>query len=377
MKKIVILGSTGSIGENTLEIVRKHPEKFKVLALACHSNVEKLLPQVKEFQPEIVCLEKPISRVEKMFPDRQVLYGQSGLTQLATLPEADLILVAIPGLTTLVPVLESLRCGKTVGLATKEIMVVAGWLLMEVAEKNQATILPVDSEHNALFQCLAGEDRKQIARVYLTASGGPFLNKKNIENVDLEEVLAHPVWKMGKKITVDSATLMNKALEMIEAHYLFRLPPEKISVLIHPEAIIHGLVEFTDGVFKAVLSPPDMKFALSYVLHYPCRSENSWKPLRLEEIGQLTFRRVEEKNTWWLLARKALELGNSLPVVLNAANEEAVALFLQQTIKFKQILPLIEEVINQHKLTVVKSVEEIMELTVWAKIRLRKIAGVS
>ncbi|HOJ39027.1 MAG TPA: 1-deoxy-D-xylulose-5-phosphate reductoisomerase, partial [bacterium] len=353
------------------------PDSFQVLGLACHSNLKRLASQVREFQPDFVCLDQPDLEAERLFPHLSVLTGESGLVRLATLPEADLILVAIPGITSLVPVLESLRCGKTVALATKEIMVVAGSLIMETARRHQATILPVDSEHNALFQCLAGENRDRVARVYLTASGGPFLNRKDLENVLLEQVLAHPVWKMGRKITVDSATLMNKALEMIEAHHLFGLPPEKIAVLIHREAIVHGLVEFTDGVFKAVLSPPDMKFALSHVLHYPDRAQVSWKTLRLEEVARLTFRQPGEKDGWLALARRALKEGGSVPVVLNGANEEAVSLFLQRRIKFNQIIPLVEKVLKEHTCTGVTTVEEVIHLNNWARNRVRSLAGVS
>ncbi|MCM8768280.1 MAG: 1-deoxy-D-xylulose-5-phosphate reductoisomerase [Candidatus Omnitrophica bacterium] len=373
MKKIVILGSTGTIGQNTLEIVRKEPKNFQVVGLACHSRIEEIGKQTREFQPKYVCLASPVKNPNELFPGMKVLTGTEGLVSLATLPEADLIVVAIPGITTLLPVLAGLTQGKVVALATKEIMVVAGSLVMETARKYHATILPVDSEHNALFQCLKGEEKNRIARVYLTASGGPFLNRNDLENVNLQQVLNHPVWKMGRKVTVDSATLMNKAFEMIEAHHLFSLPAEKISVLIHPEAIVHGMVEFADGVLKAVLSSPDMRFALSYVLHYPERSGFAWKALKLAEIGQLTFQKVEEKDGWFFLARKALSEGGSVPVVLNGANEEAVSLFLQGAIRFTQIIPLVEQVLKEHPFSRPGSPEEIIKLNQWARSRVREL----
>lgn len=373
MKSIVILGSTGSIGQNTLEVIRHNPGLFRILGLACKSRKNLLASQIKEFQPEYVCLEDPDKNFITKFPGVKFLSGEEGLASISTRPEADLIIVAIPGLKSLIPVLKSLENGKTIGLASKEIMVVAGNLIMETARRHQRRLLPLDSEHNALFQVLEKEKAGSVQKVYLTASGGPFRNETDLKRVGVPEVLAHPVWKMGAKITVDSATLMNKAFEIIEAHHLFNLPSEKIEVLIHPEAIIHGLIEFRDGVMYGVLSRPDMKYAINFVLNYPERHANPWPALHLDKIGKLTFALPDKKEAWLSWARQALEEGGSFPVVLNGANEEAVRLFLTGQIKFHQIIELIKKVLGQHKTEKIADLSDIFDWDTWAKETTRQL----
>jgi len=375
MKNIVILGSTGTIGKNTLEIIRNNDEnKFSVLGLACKSDKKTLYSQIKEFHPAYVYIEKKDVSFASQFPDIKFLYGDEGLIEIATLKESDLIIAAIPGIKTLTAILESLKKGRTIGLATKEIMVVAGQFIMETAKKYRATILPVDSEHNAIFQILDVEKKvRSVEKIYLTASGGPFLGRKDLKGINRKQVLAHPVWKMGKTITVDSATLMNKAFEIIEAHYFFSLPSEKIDVLIHPEAIVHGLVEFVDGVLKGVFSYPDMKFAISFVLNYPERIENKWERVNLGEISKLTFRKVNDSDIWFFLAKKALEEKGSFPIVLNGANEEAVNLFLKGRIKFHQILHIVGKVMSVHKVIKNISLSDIFEIDRWVKREVRTI----
>ena len=374
MKKIVILGSTGSIGKNTLEVVRKNREKFEVVGLACKENKKLLSEQIEEFRPKYAYIEKKDEDFFKKFPYVKFFYGDEGLVEISTVEDADLVIAAIPGIKGLAGVIESLKKGKTIGLATKEIMVVGGNFIIEAAKDGNGKILPVDSEHNAIFQILENENIKDIEKIYLTCSGGPLLGRENIEDVKIEEVISHPVWKMGKKISVDSATLMNKCFEIIEAHYLFSLPPEKIDILIHPEAVIHGIVEFKDGFQKGIFSLPDMKYAISFVLNYPERGENYFGNLRLEKIEKLTFKKPESNSPWLLLARKSLEEKGSYPVVLNGADEEAVELFLKGEIKFSHIIKIVQETFFSHKKSEISSIDDIFEINKWAHNQARKIA---
>jgi len=373
MKNIVILGSTGTIGLNTLEVIRNNKKSFNIIGLACKKNKKLLSSQIKEFKPKYIYLEEKDPDFYKNFPGIKFLYGEEGLIELTTLKEADIIVGAIPGIKTLVPILESLKKGKTIGLATKEILVVAGQLIMNTTKKYRAQLLPIDSEHNAIFQILEKEKRKDIEKIYLTASGGPFLKKKNLKNIKIKQALSHPIWKMGGKITIDSATLMNKAFEIIEAHYLFSLPEEKIGVLIHPEAIVHGIVELKDGILKGVLSPPDMKFAINFVLNYPNRKENFFCKLDLSKIGKLSFEKVRENEKWLFFAKESIKQKGSFPVVLNGANEEAVNLFFKGKIKFHHIFEIIEKVIYSHKVIKNCSIKDIFEIDKWAHNKVREI----
>lgn len=376
MKNIVVLGSTGTIGQNTLEVVRKDRKNLRILGLACHSKRDILLQQIKEFNPEYVYTEIKDEAFEKNFPDVKFLSGEKGLEEIATLEEADIILFAIPGIKTLKAVISAIKKKKKIALATKEVLVVGGDIIMSLAERYGVKILPVDSEHNALFQAMEGIDREEIAKVYITASGGPFYRTEVKDDVSVEDVLAHPVWKMGKKITVDSATMLNKTFEIIEAHYLFKLPSEKIDVLIHPEAVVHGMVEMIDGTIRGVFSVPDMKFPISFVLHYPSRTSYSWQHINFKKLQCLHFFPVDREADWFLFAQNAIKKKGSYPVVLNSANEEAVCLFLQGKIKFKDIIPLVKAVLDTHKYKKNISLDEIFSLSEWAKEKTRKIAGV-
>ncbi|MDD3726589.1 MAG: 1-deoxy-D-xylulose-5-phosphate reductoisomerase [Candidatus Ratteibacteria bacterium] len=376
MKNIVILGSTGTIGQNTLEVVRRDSGNFCILGLACHFRRDILFGQIKEFHPKYVYTEKEDSSFEHDFPDITFLYGDDGLEVIATLKEADIIICAIPGIKALKSVISAIKKKKTICLATKEILVVAGDIIMPLAEREGVKVLPVDSEHNALFQALEGVERKDIAKVYLTASGGPFYGTKMKKDVSPEDALAHPVWKMGKKITVDSATMLNKSFEVIEAHHLFSLPTEKIDVLIHPEAVVHGMVELVDGTIKGILSVPDMKIPISFVLHYPCRSDHCWQHIDFDKIGKLHFYPVERDADWFLLAQQAIEKKGSFPVVFNSANEEAVELFLEGKVKFQEIIPLVKAVIGAHTYKRDISLEDVFYFNNWAKEQTKEFVGV-
>jgi 1-deoxy-D-xylulose-5-phosphate reductoisomerase len=374
MKNVVVLGSTGTIGRNTLEVIRKGNGKFRVLGLACNSNTKLLKRQISEFKPGYVYVGKDGKLDQR--GSFKLLSGEDGLIEIATLKKADIIIFAIPGIQSLKAAVEAVKERKVMGLATKEIMVVAGSIINKLARYYGAVILPVDSEHNAIFQIL-DVDRSKIEKIYLTASGGPFWGK-DTKKVSLQDVLAHPVWKMGKKITVDSATMMNKAFEIIEAHYLFSLPAEKIDVLVHPEAVIHGMVEFSDGSIKGVFSPPDMKFPISFVLNYPERSEKNWGKINFGKFEKLTLVPPDKNARWLYFARKAVKEKGSYPVVMNRANEEAVKFFLKGKIKFDQILEIVEGILNGHKVRKVTTVDDIYNFDQQAKNQtLEKLAKIT
>lgn len=360
MKKIAVLGSTGTIGVNTLEVIRRQKEKFKVIALACKKNKKVLRRQIEEFKPEFVYIEKKDVPFEQEFKNVKFFHKEQ-LTKISEV-DADIFVFAIPGIESLKTFVECVKKGKTIALATKEILVVGGFLVKSLVRKYKSKILPVDSEHNAIFQIIEKEKKKHIKKIYITASGGPFYEKK-IKNPKVKEVLSHPVWKMGKKITVDSATMMNKCFEIIEAHYLFSLPFEKIGVLIHPEAIVHGLVEFVDGTIKAVMYKPDMKIPISYVLNYPERKESSFDFLNIENMKNLTFKVPSKNEKFIKFAKKAIELKGSYPVVLNAANELAVSLFLKGKIKFNEIIKIVEEIVENHNFKKNVNIQDIYRIT--------------
>ncbi len=360
MKKIAVLGSTGTIGVNTLEVIRRQKEKFKVIALACKKNKKVLRRQIEEFKPEFVYIEKKDVPFEQEFKNVKFFHKEQ-LTKISEV-DADIFVFAIPGIESLKTFVGCVKKGKTIALATKEILVVGGFLVKSLVRKYKSKILPVDSEHNAIFQIIEKEKKKHIKKIYITASGGPFYEKK-IKNPKVKEVLSHPVWKMGKKITVDSATMMNKCFEIIEAHYLFSLPFEKIGVLIHPEAIVHGLVEFVDGTIKAVMYKPDMKIPISYVLNYPERKESSFDFLNIENMKNLTFKVPSKNEKFIKFAKKAIELKGSYPVVLNAANELAVSLFLKGKIKFNEIIKIVEEIVENHNFKKNVNIQDIYRIT--------------
>lgn len=369
MKKISILGSTGSIGCNALEIVARLREDFTVVGLAAGRNVNLLLEQAEKFRPRIVSLEsrkeaEEFKRRCKISPIR-ITFGQEGAEEVSACEENDVVVSAITGISGLRPTLAAVRKGKRVALANKESMVVAGGLLQVEARKAKAEIIPVDSEHSGIFQCLAKEEKKSVKRVVLTASGGPFLKTPlgEIKNKTLEETLRHPRWKMGKKVTVDSATMMNKGLELIEARWLFNLKPRQLEVLIHPQSIVHSLVEFKDGAILAQLSPTDMKIPIQYALTYPSRGKTTIPSLDLAYIRTLEFFEIdEERFPLFHLARQALEEGGSFAVALNAANEVAVDAFLKRRLKFADIAEVVKEIMGTHRGRHLHGLEEVFEV---------------
>lgn len=357
MKRILILGSTGSIGVNTLDVLRQFNSRFKVFALTANSNIELLEQQAREFKPEFLVVrdKKKAAKIKSDLGDfTKVLDGEEGLIEITKNGEYDVLVSSLVGFAGLKPTIESIKRGKRIALANKETLVAAGKLVMSLAEEYNAEILPVDSEHSAIFQCLVGEGNSNIEKLIVTASGGPFLNKSSaeLENVSVEEALNHPNWDMGSKITIDSATMMNKGLEVIEAHWLFNLPKEKIDVVIHPQSIIHSMVEFVDGSIKAQLSLPDMKLPIQYALSYPDRWESSFVNTNFPILKELTFYEPElDKFRCLKLAFDVLLKGGTAPCVLNAANEIAVDKFLNNNIKFTQIPDMIEDAldgINHH-----------------------------
>lgn len=369
MKNISVLGSTGSIGRNSLEVIDKLSHRFKVVGLAAGRNTQLLEKQVEKFRPKIVSLEKKeeAEYLRRKFKGKsiQVTFAQEGAEEVASFSENDIVISAITGIDGLRPTLAAVREGKKVALANKESMVVAGPLVQDMIRKFGAQLIPVDSEHSGVFQCLAKEKMENVKKVILTASGGPFFSKSPSEmnNISLEEALNHPRWKMGKKVTIDSATLMNKGLELIEAHWLFGLAPRQLGILIHPQSIVHSLVEMSDGSVLAQLSPTDMKVPIQYALTYPEREDSLLPSLNLSEIKALEFYEVDvEKFPIIKLARLALEEGESFPIALNAANEVVVSAFLEQRIKFMDIIEVVTEIVENHQKRKVQSLEDIFDV---------------
>lgn len=369
MENITILGSTGSIGCNTLEIVEKLNHKFRVVGLAAGRNFELLSKQVEKFRPQIVSLDRreEAEKLKQKCKDKDihVAFGQEGAEAVASFEKNDIIVSAITGIKGLRPTLAAVKSGEKVALANKESMVVAGHLIQNEARKSKAQIIPVDSEHSGAFQCLAKEKKENVKKVILTASGGPFFRTslKEMKNKSLEEALVHPRWKMGKKVTIDSATLMNKGLELIEARWFFGLKPHQLGILIHPQSIVHSLVELRDGSVLAQLSPTDMKIPIQYALTYPQREDSLLHPLSLSQVKALEFYEVEEEKFPLVkLAYQALEEGESFPVALNAANEVAVDAFLKREIPFFHISVLVEKTLENHQKRKVRSLEAIFEV---------------
>jgi len=352
MKKVLILGSTGSIGINTLDVIKKHPDKFSVSALTINTRIDLLIPQINEFKPELVVVtnESAAERLrENLSINCKVLSGVKGLVYAAANCEYDILLGAMVGFAGLLPTIEAVKRGKRIALANKETLVVAGELIRKLSCEYNAEIIPVDSEHSAIFQCLVGEKAEEVEKLILTASGGPFFKKQKgeLNNVTVKEALAHPNWKMGDKITIDSASLMNKGLEVIEARWLFGLPKEKIDVVIHPQSIIHSMVEFIDGSVKAQLGVPDMRLPIQYALSFPKRLENDFPKTDFAAIRELTFFEPDmEKFQCLKLAYNALTAEGTAPCILNAANEVAVKGFLEGDIAFSKIPVIIDKALE-------------------------------
>jgi 1-deoxy-D-xylulose-5-phosphate reductoisomerase len=376
MKNIVILGSTGSIGRNALNVIEKHPDLFRVAGLTAWRNSDLLIDQIIKFSPGTVavadsCLAAEIrSKLADHHALPEILCGIEGTSEVAGIAEADTVISAIVGSAGLIPTLTAVRKGKNVALANKETLVVAGHIFNEEVKKSGSRLLPVDSEHSALFQCINGCKKESIRRLILTASGGPFFGRTaaDLKNIRPADALRHPNWQMGKKITIDSATLMNKGLEVIEAHYLFGIPAEKISVLVHPQSIVHSLVEFLDGSCLAQLSNPDMKGPIAYALSYPERLDNVMEPLDWEKLSGLTFKRPDTVTFPCLsLAYHALKCGGTMPAVLNAANETAVHAFLNGTIGFNDIPVIIEKTMTAHNTETATDIELLIGVDEWAR----------
>jgi 1-deoxy-D-xylulose-5-phosphate reductoisomerase len=372
-KRVVILGSTGSIGESALKVARDIPDRMEVVGLAAGRSAQALLAQAAEFKPRAVALydTAELDAIRGHLPAGTACHGgPEGLIELATMPEADMVLISIVGTAGLAPALAAIRAGKAIAVASKEILVMAGEEVTREAAKHNVPILPVDSEHNAIFQCLVGEPARHIRRLILTASGGPFRQTpaSELAKVTPAQALKHPTWNMGRKITIDSATLFNKGLEMIEARWLFGVPMSQVDVVVHPQSIVHSLVEFVDGSQLAQLSHSDMCFPIQYAVTYPDRLPNRLKPLCLAEMGSLTFEAPDpEKFPALRLAREAGTTGGTLPAVLNAANEIAVPAFLDGKILFPAIWHTVEAVMKRHQTVQHPSLDAILKADAWAR----------
>ena len=365
MKNISLLGSTGSIGKQTLEVAAANPDKMKIRVLAAHTSDTVLEEQIRAFEPDFAVLsdKEAAARLKARYHGKtEILAGEEGLLAAATYSEVDTVLASMVGYAGLRPTMAAINCGKNIALANKETLVAAGSLVMEAVAKNNISLTPVDSEHSAIFQALQGGKEDEVKRLLITASGGPFRGKKRseLESVTLAQCLNHPNWSMGKKITVDSSTLANKGLEVIEAHWLFNMPYEKIDVVVHPQSIIHSLVEFCDGSVIAQLGEPDMRLPIQYALSYPCRYHKAFDQLDLIKAGTLTFEAPDmEAFPSLRIAIDCGKAGGTLPCVFNAANEEAVYAFLDNKIKYLDIPYITEKVASLHKNIAAPCIEDI------------------
>jgi 1-deoxy-D-xylulose-5-phosphate reductoisomerase len=386
MKKLVLLGSTGSIGDSTLQLAADFPDRFEVVGLTAGSNNDKLLTQIRRFRPRVAALADPAAadRLRRQCRQRrdlrdlkiEILSGMEGLVRTATMAEADIVVSAIVGSAGLVPTLEAIRAKKTVALANKEPLVMAGPIVQQEARRQGVAILPVDSEHSAIFQSLSGQRRGDVQRLILTASGGPLLDLPLAKRRTIKpaQALKHPTWRMGNKITIDSATLMNKGLEVIEAHWLFEMPADRIDVVIHRQSIVHSMVEYRDGSVIAQMGIPDMRGPLAYALNYPERLPLGLPSLDLTKVKSLTFEPPDHKKFPCLgYAYEALKTGGTMPAVLNAANEIAVAAYLSGQIGFLEIARLIRKTMDGHVPQAANSLEDVLEADRWGRERALKV----
>jgi 1-deoxy-D-xylulose-5-phosphate reductoisomerase len=376
MKKVVLLGSTGSIGTSTVKVAEDLPGQIRLIGLAAGGNADLLLAQTRKHKPAVISINDPAKAKElqnTLGSSAKVFCGNEGLLKLATLPEADIVLIAIVGTAGLQPALAAIRAGKDIAVASKEILVMAGEIVMNEARKHGVKVLAVDSEHSAIFQCLDGKPTDSVRKLILTASGGPFREKllwpkEKFSEITVERALKHPSWVMGRKITIDSATLFNKGLEMIEARWLFDIEMARVGVVVHPQSIVHSMVEFVDGSIIAQLSTPDMCLPIQYALTYPARAASERVQTNFPKIGTLTFEEPDtERFPSIELARRAGEVGGTLPAVLNAANEIAVEQFVNRKINFPQITEMVRRVMDAHKTVSHPSLEKILEADAWAR----------
>ncbi len=373
MKNVVLLGSTGSIGTSTIKVAEDLPDRIRLLALAAGGNADLLLEQARKHKPEAISINDPAKAKELqnlLGTSCEVFCGTEGLVKLATLPGADIVLIAIVGTAGLHPALAAIRAGKDIAIASKEILVMAGEIVMNEARKYGVRVLAVDSEHSAIFQCLDGKPSSSVRKLWLTASGGPFRQtpKEEFSNITVERALKHPSWVMGRKITIDSATLFNKGLEMIEARWLFDIGMDRVGVVVHPQSIVHSMVEFVDGSLLAQLSTPDMCLPIQYALTYPDRAASDRVQTNFPRIGSLTFEDPDEERFPSIsLARRAGEVGGTLPSVLNAANEVAVEAFLNRKINFPQITEMVRRVMDAHKVEQHPTLHQLLGADAWAR----------
>ncbi|HYG23804.1 MAG TPA: 1-deoxy-D-xylulose-5-phosphate reductoisomerase [Verrucomicrobiae bacterium] len=376
MKRVVLLGSTGSIGTSTIKVAEDLPDQIQLIGLAAGNNVELLLEQTRRHQPAHISIQDPPKASalrSALGASVEVHCGMDGLLKLATLPNADIVLIAIVGTAGLRPALAAIRAGKDIAVASKEILVMAGEIVMSEARRHGVRVLAVDSEHSAIFQCLDGKPPSSVRRLLLTASGGPFRNRtewprERFSEITVERALKHPSWVMGRKITIDSATLFNKGLEMIEARWLFDMEMARVGVVVHPQSIVHSMVEFVDGSLLAQLSTPDMCLPIQYALTYPNRAKSDRVQTNFPAIGNLTFEEPDtERFPAVNLARRAGEVSGTLPAVFNAANEVAVDAFVNRRINFPQITALVEKTMNAHQVVERPTLDEILEADAWAR----------
>lgn len=373
MKNVVLLGSTGSIGTSTVKVAEDLPDRIRLIGLAAGNNVELLLEQTRKHRPEAISISDPGKATELrglLGTSAQVFSGTDGLMRLATLPGADVVLIAIVGTAGLQPALAAIRAGKDIAVASKEILVMAGQIVMAEARKYGVRVLAVDSEHSAIFQCLDGKPSSSVRRLWLTASGGPFRTtpKEEFPAITVERALKHPSWVMGRKITIDSATLFNKGLEMIEARWLFDVEMARVSVVVHPQSVVHSMVEFVDGSMLAQLSTPDMCLPIQYALTYPDRAGSERVQTNLAKLGSLNFEEPDpERFPSLTLARRAGEVGGTMPAVLNAANEVAVEAFVQRRITFPEIARIVQVTMDRHQVKAHPGLDAILEADAWAR----------
>lgn len=370
MKNICILGTTGSIGTQALEVIKSDRENLKLYAISANTSYDKIIEIINEFCPKYVAVTEKSTfiKVKEYCYSKtisiEVLYGMDGLNTISTLPEVDMVLTSVVGMIGLVPTINAIRAKKDIALANKETLVVGGQLVMEEAKKNNVNIIPVDSEHGAIFQCIQGNDKRSIDKIIVTASGGPFRGKvkEQLADATYREALKHPKWNMGRKISIDSATLMNKGLEVIEAHWLFGMDYSNIDVVVHPQSIIHSMVQYVDGSVLAQLGVPDMKLPIQFAVNYPVRKASVVEKLDFSKIGALTFEKPDLETFRCLkLAYDAGRAGGTMPTILNAANEVAVDLFLNERIKFLEVADLIEECMIKFEYKKIGDVEDILE----------------